>query len=1134
MNPHPSHATSSDSEARLRIRESIGESLIVEASAGTGKTTELVSRIVAVLKTGTVRIQQIAAVTFTHKAAGEMKLRLRTELDKERAASPQLEEPLAHLEEASIGTIHSFCAQILRERPVEAGIDPAFEELNESESDRIYQRAFRAWMERRLNEDSPGLKRAFARLAFRDSWDDTPPIEQLQYAGRKLIEWRDYGQRWARDDFARDPEINELLAAARELAGMSARPRRVNDNLYVGTAPARLFTASVASSEQAGPRDYDGLEARILKLGRDLARDPRRGSGAYGEGVAREDLVARRDQLLWRIDQFRRRADADLAPVLRDEMAGLVEEYKDRKRRAGKLDFVDLLLTVRDLIRDQQPVRNYLQKRFTHLFIDEFQDTDPLQAELLLLLSAGDPLENDWRRVTPAPGKLFVVGDPKQSIYKFRRADMVLYREIRDRLVDRGVGLVRLTRSFRSLPGIQQLVNAAFEPEMDGDAEAGRADWAPLEPHRPEISGQPSTVVLPVPRPYGARRIAKDPIQTSLPDAIAAFTHWLTRESNWGRTRADGSWARFEERDIAILLRRGRQAGKDLTREYARALEARHIPHLLGASRSFHRREEVETLRSALAAIEWPDDEMNVFAALKGSLFAIPDDLLLRYRHHHGPFNPVRKIEGNVDAAFWPITEALAILCDLHRRRNYQSFSTTVSALLEATRAHAAFLLRPGGQQVLANVTRVIDLARSFEITGGISFRGFVEELEAQAGKEDSAEAPVLEAESDGVRVMTVHSAKGLEFPVVILADLAANLAAREPDHYIDAERGLCATRLLRCAPRELADHEPLENQREQAEGVRVAYVAATRAMDLLVIPAIGDEPYDGWLSPLNKAIYPTRANWRRSHPAPGCPPFGNATVVERPLEFDRQEEMSVHPGLVTPERGDHPVVWWDPSRLVLGVQGGFGTSHEEILKHDGGSLAAYQSWQADRARALESGSRPQFDVFIASQAASDPPGDPIPVHSASVERAPQRPAGRRFGTLVHAVMRDAALDAGGEQIEKLTGLNARILGAPEDETRAASAAVAAALRHPLLSRARAAARLHREYPVVLKLDGNRLLEGVIDLAFVENGAWVVVDFKTGADSTLRMEQYERQLRWYAHALAKATGMPAQGWLLEL
>jgi ATP-dependent exoDNAse (exonuclease V) beta subunit len=1097
----------SDEEARHRIRESLDESLIVEASAGTGKTTELVHRIVAVLKAGRTTIDRIAAVTFTHKAAGDLKLRLREELDKARqqTALPALEDALKYFEEASIGTIHSFCAQLLRERPVEAGVDPAFEELSEQESNRLYQRSFRAWLERRLGEPSPGLRRAFARLAWRDSWDDSPPIEQLQWAGRKLVEWRDYPAPWRREPFAREEEIATLMRMARELAELSSRPRRVTDNLYIALQPVRLMVQS------PGPHDADSLESQLLKLGRDLRRDSRKGSGGeYGGAVSREDLLQRREELLRWIEEFRRRADADLAAQLREEMSGLVEEYDQRKRRQGKLDFVDLLVFARDLVRDQALVREHLQRRFTHLFIDEFQDTDPLQAEILLLLAAHDPAESDWLKVTPTPGKLFLVGDPKQSIYKFRRADIVLYRQIRDALVERGAGLVSLRKSFRSVPNIQQFVNAAFETEMDGD---GHAEWFPLERFRPEIEGRHSVIALPVPRPYKSR-LSKEAVNRCLPDAIAAFIAWLVNESGWG----------YKARDIAVLFRRRTQGGVDLTRDYARALEARRVDHLLAGSKSFHHREEVETLRAALTAIEWPDDELSVFAALKGSLFAIADETLLVHKHRHGRLHPFRR-----EGAEPPVSEALDILADLHRKRNYRPFAATVNALLEATRAHAGFLLRPGGNQILANVARVADLARTHETTGGVSFRGFVEELSAQAEKEEASEAPVLEEDSDGVRLMTVHGAKGLEFPVVILADLTANLCAREPDHFVDGAQRLSATRLLRCAPLELLDHEADEAIRERAEGVRVAYVAATRARDLLVVPAVGDEPFprEGWLSPLDKALYPAQADFRKSEPAPGFS-FGAASVVERPLEYDRQAEFSVRPGLIRPQQGSQQVLWWDPSKLKLGEEGDYGLRQEDLLKEDGGAtLRAYQAWRDERDRVIRGASAPRFDVFLASQAAEAPPeANPVEIITSDL---PARPAGRRFGTLVHAVMRDVPLDAAAGLIRKWTELNARTLGATAEEIEAAHSSAAAALAHPLLGRARAATRRHREYPVSLAVEGGRLMEGVIDLAFVENASWIVVDFKTDSDIRSHRAQYERQVQWYAYALAGLTGIPARG-----
>ena len=1103
-----------DEQARQRIRTSLDESLIVEASAGTGKTTVLVDRIVQVLKRGKATIQQIAAVTFTHKAAGELKWKLREELDKARHDSPAVEQALKHLEEASIGTIHSFCAQILRERPVEACVDPAFVELNEQEADRLYERAFRTWLEKQLAQDSPALKRAFARLSWRDSWDDSPPIEQLRWAGKKLVDWRDFDAAWQREIFAREEEIDTIVRLLRELADLCAKPKRVTDNLYKHLRPVRDLAGWIERAESAAaaerPRDYDALEAMLLKLGRDL-RDLRKGSGAYGD-VSREELIAKREELLRWIGDFRRRADADLAALLRDEMQGILEEYAIRKQRAGKLDFCDLLLKTRELICERAEVRAYLQNRFTHIFVDEFQDTDPLQSEILLLLAADDPAESNWMNATPKPGKLLLVGDPKQSIYKFRRADIEQYQDLRQRLKDRKVDSVRLTTSFRAVRNIQQCVNAAFESEME-------IEYAPLNKCR-EDADQPSVIVLPVPRPY-KQRISKEAINQSLPDAIAAFVDWLVRKSGWG----------FDARDIAILFRRRTQAGNDLTRDYARALEARGIAHLLAGSKSFHHREEVETLRVALAAIEWPDDELSVFATLKGSLFAIPDELLLLYRHRHGSLHPFR-IQGE-EKHLAEIREALEILAALHRTRNRQPFAATVNALLEITRAHAAFVLRPGGNQILANVARFAELARGYELSGGTSFRGFVEELNTQAEKDEGSEAPVLEEDSDGVRLMTVHGAKGLEFRCVILADLTANLAARDPDQFVHGDKKLSATRLLRCAPKELSDNEPRERERERAEGIRVAYVAATRARDLLVIPAVGDEPFEGWLAPLNKAIYPTRADWRHSQRDPRCPEFGPSSVVDRPLEYLREEEFSVRPGLIRPQQGEHEVIWWDPSKLDLNVDAGMGLRSEVILSGDGGrSLAEYREWQKQREETLNQGSAAEFLVMLASQAATDPPAT-REVKIERVARVSGRPSGRRFGVLMHAVLRDVALNADREAIAKLVELNARSLGANAEESAAATHALTTAISHPLLQRAHQAERVHREYPVTLKLERNELLEGVIDLAFVEDGAWTIIDFKTD-ESQERREQYIRQLQWYAYALERLTGMKARCCLLEV
>jgi ATP-dependent helicase/nuclease subunit A len=1117
-----------DSRARETISTDLDHSLCVEAAAGTGKTTELVNRIVAVLRRGRATIDQIVAVTFTHRAAGELKLRLRQKLDEVRDQAngdeaSNIERALQHLEDAAIGTIHSFCAQILRERPVEAGIDPAFVEAAEQETRGLYRRAFRGWFEHALEENPPGLRRALARLAWGDP-GGLSATEQLQMAGWKLVEWRDFPEPWARPHFDREREINDVLDAVVQLAKVSAKCRRQNDTLARALSPARELATCVERSESAGARDYDTLEALLVKLPRDLKRDMKKGSGAFADGVLREHVVELRRLVLARLDLFRQRADSDLAALLQSEMRRLVHRYDDLKTRAGRLDFTDLLIRVRDLVKGNAEVRNWLQRRFSHIFVDEFQDTDPLQAELLLLLSADDPAQDDWFEVAPIPGKLFIVGDPKQSIYKFRRADVLLYQEIRDRLVSRGVELLYLTRSFRAVEPLQSCINSAFAPDIVEDPAAGQARYVPLERCRDAIEGQPAVVALPAPRPYGSARVSKIAIGECLPDVIAAYAYWLINESRWQVSNSETRELRpIREGDIAILFRRFLQYGEDVTRPYVRALEAREISHLLVGSKSFHEREEVETLRAACQAIEWPDDELSVYATLHGSLFAISDNLLLRYRASVGRLHPLGPRDKTVHEDLQPVADALDILKELHWSRNRRAIADTLNSLLETTRAHAGFAFRPGGNQVLGNVYRVTDLARSFEIGGGLSFRGFVDELNARAERAESAEAPMVEEAAEGIRLMTVHAAKGLEFPVVILADMNANLQSGDPDRYIDTQRRLCATRLLWCAPHELTENEALEREREKAEGVRVAYVAATRARDLLVIPVVGDEEREGWLSPLNKSVYPKRDHWRWGTVHAGCPPFGYRTVLSRPNDHEQRDEVSVKPGAHRAREGSHEVVWWDPETLRLHVEEKFGLPWHTMLNGDGGpSLEAYESWSTHRAGLIESGSRPTLDVFSPSEVTESPSGFECDVVMETAARDLARPAGRRFGSLVHAVLRDALFD--GSAARQIAESQARISGAPTEETEAAIEAVEQTLRHPVMERVRRADKVHREFPVLYHLEDGRMMEGVLDLAFLEDGIWTVVDFKTDVDLAPRRTHYEAQLRWYALALSRLTG----------
>src|SRR6185295_314736 len=274
-----------------------------------------------------------------------------------------------------------------------------------------------------------------------------------------------------RDPFDRHQQLHRVLARLHDVAGLTAAPASLRDPLYLDTAPIRELSHDVATASRFDADDPDGWEARLIDLAQNKnVRRVRRGRGRdYRPAVPRDAVWAGYETLMRELDGFQYAADCDLAALLHDELRDAVAGYERLKQRAGALDFVDLLLRARDLLAEHPRVRRAFQSRFTHVFVDEFQDTDPLQAEILLLLAADDPAEGDWRRITPVPGKLFIVGDPKQAIYRFRRADVQTYREVCELLKKRGARRAFLHTSFRSTPAIQRVVNAAFAPLMTGD-----------------------------------------------------------------------------------------------------------------------------------------------------------------------------------------------------------------------------------------------------------------------------------------------------------------------------------------------------------------------------------------------------------------------------------------------------------------------------------------------------------------------------------------------------------------------------------------------------------------------------------------------------------------------------------------
>ncbi|MBL9021916.1 MAG: UvrD-helicase domain-containing protein [Myxococcales bacterium] len=1114
-----------DAAARERIERDLATTLMVEAAAGTGKTTMLVRRFVALLRQG-ADVGSLAALTFTDKAAGELKVRIRGVVESERrragdAERAALTRALARLEEAKVSTIHTFAADLLRERPIEAGVDPAFVPMSEDEASLAFDEAFGRWLEDALGRGKAPIVRALARKEI--------GVDRLRRAARELVGHRSMTTPWRAQPFDLRAALEGTLAALHALAGLVGRSSSGSDPLRKDLWPV------VALADRVHRLPEDELEAELVALAktRDVMK-PRAGRGGYAPGITREEVRSAHADFAEAVGALQQGADADLATQLRGELWSVVERYEAIKASRGILDFDDLLERTRSLVAGDPEVRRRFAGRLTHVLVDEFQDTDPAQAAILLLLTSDRPNEADPLASLPAPGKLFVVGDPKQSIYRFRHADIATYVHIKSLVLASGGAVLQLSRSFRSVPSIQAFVNAAFSAAFDGDATSLQAEHVALERAREDIDGQPAVLGVPVPQPYGSSgKPAKYALRASYPTALAGFIEWLVRESPYKVRRHDGALEPVTPGDVCVLFRQVGGFGESAVRELTGALSQRGIPFAVVGSASTLELDEIRGVVSALRAVEHPGDALVVYAALKGFLFGISDELLLEYKTRYGAFDALARPRTALPQDLVPVGHALALLGGLHLRRNVRPPAETLFELLAATRGHLTLALSPSAEQAMTDLASLAQRAVKHERRGGLSYRAFIDDLVDSAAP---AAASEWDVHGKGVRIMTAHRAKGLEFPVVAIGD-PASPGSRSPDKVVSVREKLAALELAGLAPWELIERADIEAKRLDAEAVRLAYVAATRARDLLLLPFVGDDvrfPEDGWVAPLTRALSPTspRAPLRKE-------PWvkGDDTVI-------RDQVGSAEPSARTIAPGVHAMPWgeaafFDPRALpekpttkgVVGEELLAEGAPEATVRADEARLATIR---ASRASAVAAASVPSLAVqtVTARAHALGQVGRP-PVAVEKVPRAGARPGGARFGTLVHQLLASGPLDLEASQAEKLAVALGALLGATADEIEAAARAAIAASAHPLLVRARAARErggLRREVPVVLFVDERSVVDGVVDLAFEEDGAWVVVDYKTDDPDRIgdeRLAAYARQVDLYREAITRTTGRPA-------
>jgi len=812
-----------DQAVRDAIESELDTTMLVEAAAGTGKTTSLVARMTALVATGRARASTLAAITFTIKAAAQLRERFQESVEQKLRVSSdpvvqeRLRKALDEVDRGFIGTTHAFCARLLRERPVEAGLDPEFEEIDQAVAQQRTAEFWNGWWSDEAANGSVlitealavGLDRPLLRGAF-EKIVEHPDVEFVSRRGEapdlrrvcsELSDFLDRCQPHLPTDAHRDvPDPFEQMIVA------LIRQRR-SLNLNELSSQLRFLEEGNHGSRKPVQKRWPD-KATAKRLGEEYA--------AFALGTLRPALQAWREYVHGIAIELLRPA---------------AEAFAVERRRNGTLTFQDLLLCARDMLRDHPPVRRYFQRRFTHLLVDEFQDTDPLQAEVMMFLTAADPGQRDWRKVEPRAGSLFIVGDPKQSIYRFRRADITTYLEVKHRIEASEGMVLQLGTNFRSAPPICSFVNDAFGSLFTAaDVEAGRqAAHVDLLPHR---ESSPLAGVYSLETAAG---VVEDMAEAE----ARCVAGWIRKVVDGGMTIDDEGVTRPVRWSDFLLV----SWGKKRLPVYARVFEESSLPYEITGSKLFAGGPELMTVMPLLRAVVDLDDLVSIVAFLRGPLCGVDDDALYRYSRAGGRFSPFRATPDGTDER---LAHGLGILREAVEDSREHPPAAAVARLFEKS---GLFPLAVSGDRA---GTRGGALAMALTIARDLSGHGSSLAAIVSAWSDllesppDIEELDVDPARADAVRLMNLHQVKGLEAPIVFLIDPADDHEF-DVDLFVDRknevsqgyfvlsrEWGMGSKTVAQ--PPDWDRHEGMEKAFLTAEKKRLLYVAATRARHMLVV----------------------------------------------------------------------------------------------------------------------------------------------------------------------------------------------------------------------------------------------------------------------------------------------------------
>lgn len=1038
--------------------------LFVEAGAGTGKTTEIVRQVLEILldQPG-ASPDRLVLITFTEKAAGEIAERIRDAMVDihsalatggdgwpSGAASSILRIPegrreawlracddhLAQLDRIRSQTIHSFCQSILARHPLEAGLDPSFRIAEGFERSRLLNEVWLEW----LDDETSGDVAPERALEWEHALEGVENVFNLRQIVMQLVQFRGV----IGSDSLAHSSFRDVAPAMRTAAG--ALRTLSDDESSVKDDDAAAFIAHVRASE---PPPVDDAAAWLAWL--EPAANHLRKAKLAGSAAVKAPLKvlrgAKKDENLYDLLVAERTASATLALARR-----FLDRLESEKDRRGILDFDDLLIRTERLLRDPK-VAAEVRSRIDWLFVDEFQDTDSIQATIVRRLATN-------RAGLVENGRVVLVGDPKQSIYSFRGADPETYGETLNFFVAHGASQRHLTTQYRSRPALVRALNAMFARLFDreGDVNVFRPTYAPLDPGVAEDGDETPPIRFLALGP-GVEGEAKTSDRQAA--AVASFL----------KSRID---AGEPPETFAILVRK-----MTTIDPYLDALDSAGIEYVLPRNRSVLERRAAIDLLTVLRAVASPFDRGAIFSALRGPFFALGDDELAEALLARAAG------EGAADSAFELARRQLKQWSELASRVTVEEL---VDAIVRESGIDVLYRLQARGAEHLEDLDAMVELAREFDREIGGALTLFVEEMLRRSEGGESVEPAIIEEGARGVRVMTVHASKGLEFDRVILPELACHMSSdrlavfrlAEPDRvYLKGALTTIGTTAETIA----GNRTPTEvlKERNEAENDRLFYVAVTRARREVVFV----------LDPLETV---------------------NRTFM-KPLTRIFGFDMKALGDLFDSER----------------------TKVEEIGVGEEKIAAAFE---------LVSPLPPTNEAppRLVAPTLAGGIGDPLPRPEPEPEQAPfdrtellrraERMRYRRAGLLLHRVLE--VWEGSAEPWPLLDALAAEV-GANDLERDRVRRRLASVLASPSTIRIAGMRTVGRETTIWIEEEG-RLREARIDRLLRDRGEWVVLDYKSGRSTPERLATDRAQVGSYCRAIAAMSGEPCRGllWYIDL